>query len=213
MNKKIPQNSSLLSWFKSPNPGHVAQLYQSTDELMGSLREFIGTGLSRDEVCIVIATEPHLRRLEAELEVNHDLEAKRRLGLYRPLDAKELLATFMVDDMPDRQLFFKVTANLFGDIEKSADNPIRAFGEMVALLWKKGNGAAVNELERLWNEMLQSYPISLYCAYPMIYFDSSIHGDMLDGIDHAHDVVTPTYSRRKDVLPEPSFGRPFGQVA
>jgi hypothetical protein len=43
---------------------------------------------------------------------------------------------------------------------------VRAFGEMVALLWAQGDIAATIRLERLWHEMCKSQNFSLLCAYP-----------------------------------------------
>ena len=44
---------------------------------------------------------------------------------------------------------------------------VRAFGEMVALLWSEGNQAAAIRLEELWNELALSQTFCLFCAYSM----------------------------------------------
>jgi hypothetical protein len=38
---------------------------------------------------------------------------------------------------------------------------------MVALLWAEGQTEAAIELEKLWNELANTYSFSLHCAYPM----------------------------------------------
>jgi anti-sigma regulatory factor (Ser/Thr protein kinase) len=45
-------------------------------------------------------------------------------------------------------------------------SPVRAFGEMVALLWGAGNVKAAMALESLWNDLAASRQFSLLCAYP-----------------------------------------------
>src|SRR6185369_562599 len=49
---------------------------------------------------------------------------------------------------------------------------VRAFGEMVALLWADGRREAALELEALWNELGANLSFSLLCAYPISAFDT-----------------------------------------
>jgi len=44
---------------------------------------------------------------------------------------------------------------------------VRAFGEMVAVLWERDQREAAIELEELWNELLGHHPFSLMCGYPL----------------------------------------------
>lgn len=44
---------------------------------------------------------------------------------------------------------------------------VRAFGEMVALLWAEGNHGGAIRLEELWNDLQNSHSFALFCAYPM----------------------------------------------
>jgi hypothetical protein len=43
---------------------------------------------------------------------------------------------------------------------------VRAFGEMVAVLWANGHNGATVRLEHLWHAFCQSEAFSLFCAYP-----------------------------------------------
>src|SRR5262249_20760656 len=47
---------------------------------------------------------------------------------------------------------------------------IRVFGEMVALLWERGQREAAIHLEKLWNALGQQHRFALLCAYPMAGF-------------------------------------------
>ena len=47
------------------------------------------------------------------------------------------------------------------------DATIRAFGEMVDLLWKDGMHVAAIRLEMLWNQLANSKRFSLLCGYSM----------------------------------------------
>ena len=47
---------------------------------------------------------------------------------------------------------------------------VRAFGEMVAVMWARGEQGATVRLEHLWHRLCQSEAFSLFCAYPRIGF-------------------------------------------
>jgi hypothetical protein len=48
-----------------------------------------------------------------------------------------------------------------------ADCVIRAYGEMVDVLWRAGNQEAAIRLEVLWNNLARQYSFSLLCGYSM----------------------------------------------
>ncbi|HEY0897336.1 MAG TPA: MEDS domain-containing protein, partial [Sphingobacteriaceae bacterium] len=49
---------------------------------------------------------------------------------------------------------------------KEKGRKVRAFGEMVAVLWAEGNSGATVQLEHLWNEFCSNMELTLFCAYP-----------------------------------------------
>ncbi len=68
------------------------------------------------------------------------------------------------------------------------DRKIRAFGEMVALLWEQGLNGATVQLENLWNQLHKKSNFTLFCAYPKIRFTQDINHSM-DIICSAHTKV------------------------
>ena len=44
---------------------------------------------------------------------------------------------------------------------------IRAYGEMVEVLWKRGQVAAAIRIENLWNDLARSHRFGLLCGYAM----------------------------------------------
>jgi hypothetical protein len=99
----------------------------------------------------------------------------------------------MIDDMPDWGLYMDVVGGLVAEAAK-VGRPIRAFGEMVAVLWKAGNTAGVIKLEKFWNDLAKKYDFTLFCGYPMYTFDRTVHGEVLAEITHLHTQATHTYS-------------------
>jgi signal transduction histidine kinase len=69
---------------------------------------------------------------------------------------------------------------------------VRAFGEMVDLLWKDGNTEGAIRLEELWNGFAAHHRFSLLCAYSMGNFVGTAHAGQFQAICHAHTHVLPT---------------------
>jgi hypothetical protein len=153
-------------WAEIAPSEHVVQLYDNESAFLHTLEGFVGSGLAGEEGVIVIASSVHIKALNARLEARGcNVEVLVREMKYFPLDATKVLARFMVNGWPDEALFFD-TVNELCDKARIANKRIRAFGEMVAILWQQGNYAATVHLEHLWNKFCSSNAMCLYCAYP-----------------------------------------------
>ena len=110
---------------------------------------------------------------------------------YFPLGAETVLSEFMVNDWPDENAFNRIISSLITKARGKNRRKIRAFGEMVAILWAQGNFGATVNLEHLWNKFATKEAFCLFCAYPKVGFteplsDSighicSAHSKMIDG--------------------------------
>ena len=155
-------------------------------------------GFTKDEPALVISTAAHAHalreRLAAQEPVLGNPESDARLIL---LDASETLATFMVAEIPDPTRF-RATLQALLAHPTLADRPIRAFGEMVAILWREGNREGAAALEALWEDFLSEREITLLCAYPI---------DMMHGADH-HETFRIICESHSHVLPSESYSAP-----
>jgi hypothetical protein len=68
---------------------------------------------------------------------------------------------------------------------------LRAYGEMVGVLWKARQFAAAIRLEQLWNKLLEQSAFSLYCAYAIDIFGKDFQVDGLDDILCTHSHLVP----------------------
>ena len=93
---------------------------------------------------------------------------------YIAVEAKETLSKFMVNDLPDKKRFDNYISFIFKRAQKNGGK-IRAFGEMVSLLWEQGLKDATIQLENLWNQLHQKNQFSLFCAYPKTGFAHTEH--------------------------------------
>ncbi|HET8646914.1 MAG TPA: MEDS domain-containing protein [Vicinamibacteria bacterium] len=147
---------------------HIVQVYLEDRVLVEAVSLFAGAALGRAEAVVLIATPEHLARVERCLQNDgYEVDDLARWGQLVCLDAREALSRFMVDGMPDRALFRALLRDIVKSVQRSGRfKTIRAYGEMVNLLWRENLPAAVC-LEELWNEAIQEHSISLFCAYAL----------------------------------------------
>lgn len=155
---------------------HLVQIYQDDGVFLDSLEGFVSGGIMAGDGVVVIATPLHLVALNERLAARGiDIPQAVSSDQYLALDAEEMLSKFMVKDWPDETLFRTfVTETL--QRAKGKNRRVRAFGEMVALLWAQGSTGATVHLEHLWHRLCHEQTFSLFCAYPKSGFtrDASI---------------------------------------
>jgi PAS domain S-box-containing protein len=158
-----------------PNGEHLVQFYEDDESLFDTLEQFLGAGLASGEPILVIATEDHRTRLVRRLRKSN-VEAAIGAGRVVLLDARETLARFLVNGMPDADRFHRVIDDLMAQMTRDQPARVRAFGEMVDLLWRDGARTAAIRLEELWNEAARVHRFSLLCAYVMANFVKGAEG-------------------------------------
>ena len=185
-------------WGEIAPCSHMVQLYENVDVLIDSLDGFIGAGLEAGDAAIVIATPVHRLLLNDRLKARGiDLEEATRTDRYIALDADETLKTFLVGGWPDAERFEVAVRSILSRARDPRGRSVRAFGEMVAVLWAQGHHGAVVRLEHLWQAFCQrTADMSLFCAYPKsgITQDTrsalaeifAAHTTVLDGVARPH---------------------------
>lgn len=173
---------------------HFVQFYEADAVLVEAVADYIGAALGAGEAGIVVATPSHRMDVEARLAARGlDLAAARASGSYVPLDAAETLARFMVDGEPDPDQFVQVVGGIIGRAAEGG-RPVRAFGEMVALLAAEGHVEAAIRLEGLWNQLRVHQPFALFCAYPMDRLGGEALAALVGDVCAAHSRVIPAES-------------------
>jgi signal transduction histidine kinase len=71
---------------------------------------------------------------------------------------------------------------------------VRAYGEMVDILWRDGNTRAAVHLEQLWNEASERHAFVLFCAYSMGHFYRASDAVSCLEVCRAHSHVLPLRS-------------------
>jgi hypothetical protein len=167
---------------------HFVQIYDSDTALLDALADFIGDGLVEGQAGVVILTPPHCVGLDKRLKaMGIDIAAAKATDAYICVDADEMLERFMVGGWPDEARF---TAAITEILQRATRHgrKVRAFGEMVALMWARGECGATVMLEHLWTKLCRDMSFTLFCAYPKAGFtqDST---DSIAQICAAHSKV------------------------
>jgi hypothetical protein len=178
---------------------HIVQLYQDQNFLNRAVCRFAAAALANGEGVILVPTQDHWKafcpRLEAE---GVDLEAVQRNGQLTVVDADHLLPQFMRDDMPDAPVFLGLAADVIARSRAKDRYPrVRWWGEMVNVLWERGNVAASMNLEDLFDQLAHQQDIAIFCSFLMDNFDGEVHARMLPrlGENHSHLVPVEDYAR------------------
>ncbi len=187
----FPTADPHVFWAEMSPCDHVVQIYGDDRVFLDGLEGFVGNGLRNGEAAIVIATATHLHGLEKRMRQNGvDVDKARSENRYVPRLAEDVLELFMVKDWPDEARFLEAMEGLIRTARGEQNRRVRAFGEMVAILWARGNHAATIHLELLWTKVLATEKFPLFCAYPRDTFSKNATESIVE-ICRIHSRVAP----------------------
>ena len=190
------QTSTKVFWGEIAPCDHVVQIYENDEVFLDLLNGFVTGGFTAGDCVIVIATGAHLQSLNERLtQSGYDVSKLMAYDHFIPLDAQETLSKFMINDWPDENLFNRVVSDLILRA-KGNRQQVRAFGEMVAILWAKGQVGATVRLEHLWNKFCENEAFCLFCAYPQSGFTQEASESVMH-ICGAHSKMIAGYGTGK----------------
>lgn len=194
---------------------HLVRFYEDPDGLAVAVADFLGNGARAGDVLIVIATKSHSDAFRARLEADGcSVGRLLETGQLTFLDARETLATFMRDGQPDPALFEAHVGGLIAKQASGSNVRLRAYGEMVDVLWADGQRTAALRLEELWNELQDRHPFTLLCAYSMASFYKEPSAMQSVSATHTHVIVASEqageHQLRATELPPP-YARQLAQ--
>src|SRR6266481_5254132 len=109
------------------------------------------------------------------------------------------LVQFYDGEEPDWDRFLaEIGGAAARSIVASPSGRVRAYGEMVDLLCRRGLYRAALQLEEFWNRLQGQYPLSLLCAYVMGSFFSESQSADFRQVCERHDQVFPANEPRMD---------------
>ena len=191
-----------MSWtevLRTPCHGdHIVQTYQDPAFLADAVGEYLGTGLARGEAAIVIARPQNTARFLQKFKAPQDP------GQLVVLDAEQTLARFMSSGMPQWKPFHEAIGGLIAQVRLHYPT-LRAYGEMVDILWQQGRREAAIRLEEFWNELTRLQTFSLFCAYHIDNLDPGAYGGLEHVCkNHSHFIPARDYQRFNEAVSEAS---------
>lgn len=164
----------------APPSRHGVYFYDTHEELVSAVADDFAPAMQAGGLILLVATPDHVAAVEAEL---------RRRGLspdprsYLTFDASETLRSVMVRGLPDRARFEAVVGTLVEEL--TFRGPLYVYGEMVNLLWERGQVGAALRLECFWNDLGTRFDFSLLCGYRAVDSDdASVIDEICDSHSH-----------------------------
>jgi len=144
---------------------HSMQFYDSDQQLAADLARFIAPAVRSGDRAILVTTAEHGQLFEEELARGGcDPAVARARGTLQLFDARSTLDSILVGGRLIESRFIEVVSPIMLEAERSSRR-VRAFGEMVDLLWREGDVATAVSLEQCWNRLLATSRCDLHCAY------------------------------------------------
>lgn len=161
------------------------QVYDDPADLVATVAPYLVAGLAQGSPALVIATPEHWLEFAAELP--YDAAAQPTV-----LDAHETLAAITADGHVSPEAFERHVGGVVDELAtRHPGRTIRAFGEMVDVLWQQGAHDEALVLEELWNGLQRTRPIALLCAYRLDVFDADVQADGLADVFRLHTHARP----------------------
>jgi hypothetical protein len=178
---------------------HIVQLYQDQQFLNRAVCRFAASAIANGEGVILVPTAAHWDAFRPRMEAEGvDVTAAQDCGQLTVVDADALLPEFMRDAMPDAPVFLGIAADVIAKARHGGRYPrVRWWGEMVNVLWERGDVAASMDLEDQFDRLAHEHEIAIFCSFVMDNFNGEVHSRMLPrlGQNHSHLIPVEDYAR------------------
>ncbi len=160
---------------------HEVAFYSREAPLIDDCARYAEAALQAGSTFLGASIEGRGEKLELALKARGvDVDHAIRSGRYIPLDAADLVASFMMDGRIDESRFWQSVTTTILAAARASSRPhprLAAWGEGAASLWRAGRGEEAIRLERLWNEAIRTFEVDVFCAYAL---DGRSHGELGD---------------------------------
>lgn len=181
-----------------PEPGsHIVQFYKEESFLTLAVVKYFVQAFSDGCTVVSVATKAHQELFEKGMKkAGVDLKIQVESHRYIALDAEETLAQIMLDGTPDKTRFNEMVSPYLQERSKANKPVLRIYGEMVDLLWRKGNHSQALLLEQFWADLGKERAFCLFFAYQIKTSADLKKGMGLDRVcsAHTHVITLEDYS-------------------
>src|SRR3954452_2108450 len=178
---------------------HIVHLYQDQDFLNRVVCRFAAAALANGEGVILVPTLAHWDAFRPRLVAEGvDVKGAQDRGQLTVIDADELLPRVMRHTMPDGPMFVGLAGEIIARTRTAGRyTNVRWWGEMVNVLWERGDVAASMNLEDLFDQVGREQNVAVFCSFMMDNFNGDVHTRMLPrlGDNHSHLIPVEDYAR------------------
>ncbi len=180
---------------------HESLFYEDERDLSASVARFFMRVRRAGDRLLVVATRAHWQAFATRLAADGlDAALLVTRGEAAFFDAREVLDSLVVNGSVDQVGFIDRVSRIVRDLSGPSGAPVRAYGEMVDLLWRDGQMETAHQLEELWNQTLQTAPVSMLCGYGLDAMARDLSGVNFTRICAAHTRVWPAGAAKFDGL-------------
>ena len=177
---------------------HAMTYFEDAAQLGAEIAAFVAEGLSVGQPALILTSPEHHVAIAAELRARGiDVASAVAAGDLQLADAEETLAGLIGENgLPDAAVYHRNVGRVVQDLLDGRSGPVRIFGDMVDLLWQRGQYDAAMRIELLSNQLAVLHPISVICGYSMGHFFKKtqkltaveqLHGRIHEPRSVAHD--------------------------
>jgi PAS domain S-box-containing protein len=170
----------------------LVQFFENDESLATSVSRFVEEALNKGAGVAIIATEVHLEAIINRLHrLGIETSGLKQSGQLRVLEASKALSEFVIDGEVNEAKFKTFIGDLVAQL-RSQFGAAYAYGEMVGLLWERGDLNTTLALEDLWNGLGKIHGFTLLCGYSLKTFADAKDAHAFSAICDAHSRVLPS---------------------
>lgn len=171
---------------------HLVRFYDTDEELVNAVVPFLAAGLDTGESVLVIARESHRSAFERELAaLDKGLEQAIAAGTFVAVDAAELLCYLQDRETGEMSAAdFDAAVGMLVRRQLAGGRRLRIYGEVVALLWDRGEVSTAIALEAMWNDLQRQHTFALFCGYPVA--QTPAQREAMEQVCRAHSSMLPS---------------------
>jgi hypothetical protein len=168
---------------------HLVQFYGSDDaRLANNVSRFLNESLRHGGAAIVIAGQERREAISRGLLSGHVV----------CLDDKETLAGFLDNDGQPNPERFSASCGAVARELHAKYGRLRAYGEMVGVLWSQKSFATAIALEALWNTLIDAIGFDIFCGYPIDVLSEDFQLACVHPLLDLHTRVVPAVAHNFD---------------
>jgi hypothetical protein len=168
------------------------QFYDRDEELLVTkVGHYLFEGWKDGEALLVVGAAERNRAIGEQLSaLGLDPASVATSDRLLFLDGQQLVNRILAQGPPEWGRFDALIGSAVRELE-ARHGRVRAYGEMVGILWARKQYAEAERIEEFWNRLMRGVALSLFCAYPIDILHTDLDMTAVNAVLAAHTHVLP----------------------